>query len=478
MIICSCSDDDNFSVQSDHILTFSTDTVKLDTAFSNIPTPTYSFWVYNRSGDGIRCLRVSLENGNQTGFRVNVDGTYLGESVGFQTNNVEIRNKDSIRVFVELTSPMNITQYIKKVQDNLIFTLESGVTQKVNLNAYSWDATLLKTPCILKDSTLSGSKPIVIYGGLTVNSAATLTIAAGTTLYFHNNAGLDVYGRLLTSGTADKNVVLRGDRIDHMFDNLPYDNVSGQWQGIHFHASSYGNVLTYTDVHSTYNGIVADSADVNQLKLSLISSTVHNCQGYGVMLINNKTILENCQLTNTLYDCLYVNGGICKINNCTLAQFYPFDTNRGATLRFSGTHTSLSLQCLNTLITGYADDVLMGEQGDTAIYAFDYVFDHCVIRTPKITTIDSLHFTHVIFENHKDTASTGTRHFIKIDTDNLRYDFRLSDISSAINAADSSTAMPFDRNGLKRKDSPDVGAFEWQEPSKKKSIKIYNHGTY
>ena len=91
----SCSDDDSFSLSTNHLLTFSTDTVKLDTVFSNVPTPTKTLWVFNRSGDGIRCVNVRLERGNQTGFRVNVDGTYLGEASGFQTSNVEIRNKDS-----------------------------------------------------------------------------------------------------------------------------------------------------------------------------------------------------------------------------------------------------------------------------------------------------------------------------------------------------------------------------------------------
>ncbi len=63
-----------------HVLTclrFSTDTVSLDTTFSNVPTPTRSFWVYNHSGKSLRCSTVRLENGNQTGFRVNVDGTFL-----------------------------------------------------------------------------------------------------------------------------------------------------------------------------------------------------------------------------------------------------------------------------------------------------------------------------------------------------------------------------------------------------------------
>ena len=89
---------------------------------------------------------------------------------------------------------------------------------------------------------------------------------AGTTLYFHSDARIDVYGRLLSEGTADEEVTLRCDRTDWMFDYLPYDMVSGQWRGIRFHGSSYGNKLTFTDVHGTFDGIVCDSSDVSQMK--------------------------------------------------------------------------------------------------------------------------------------------------------------------------------------------------------------------
>ena len=226
----SCADDESFSSSRNDLLAFSMDTVCLDTTFSNVPTPTRSFWVYNHTGKGLRCSSVRLENGNQTGYRVNVDGSFLGQTAGFQTQNVEVRKGDSIRVFVELTSRQQYQDDPQLVEDNLLFQLESGVQQKVNLKAYSWDATLLNNPTIRKDSTIRDSKPIVIYGGMKVDSLATLTIGAGTRLYFHENAGLKVYGTLHVQGEQGKEVVMRGDRIDNMFDYLPYDRTPGQWQ--------------------------------------------------------------------------------------------------------------------------------------------------------------------------------------------------------------------------------------------------------
>lgn len=464
ILLVSCADDDSFTVSPNNLLTFSTDTVRMDTLFSNVPSAAKSFWVYNHSGDGLRCTSIRLERGGNSGFHVNVDGIYLGEGSDYQTNEVEIRDGDSVRVFVEVTLPTANAANPTLDEDNLVFTLESGRQQRVNLNAWAWDATQLRNVRISRDSTISsGGRPIVIYGGLQVDSAATLTIAPGTTLYFHADAGMDVYGRLRSQGTAEANVVLRGDRIDRMFDYLPYDRVPAQWLGLHLHESSYDNELSYTDIHSTNTGIEIDSSDVTRQKLTLSHGTVHNCQGYGIHSTNSKLTLLDSQLTNTLNSCLAVEGGDVELNNCTLAQFYPFDARRGPALYFSDSFPLKRLSVLNSLITGYADDELSGAVSDTLTMK-PWLFDHCMIRTPKDTSADSAYFVNVIFEDVKDTTSMGEKHFVKIDADSQDYDFRLDSVSTAIGKADSLTAMPDDRNGVRRDEKPDIGAYEYQKP--------------
>lgn len=459
--LAACTDDDSFTTSPNNLLTFSQDTVSLDTVFSTVPSAAKSFWVYNHSGDGIRLTSVALSNGSQSGFRVNVDGRYLSADAGYSVSDLEVRNKDSIRVFVELTSSETGMEGPQEVSDDLVFNLESGAQQQVNLNAYSWDALLLSDVHISKDSTISaGTKPVVIYGGITVDSAATLTLGPGLTLYFHNDAGMEVNGTLISNGTASEPVTLRGDRIDNMFDYLPYDRTPGQWQGVHLSGSSYGNVLRYTDLHSAYNGLVADSSDVEEDKLTMEASTIHNCQGYGLWAANAKMTLTNVQISNTLEDCLHLEGGDVSVNACTLAQFYPFDSNRGASLFFSSQLPLVNLSVINSLITGYADDMLMGEQADT-LNAFNYAFDHCIIRTPKVTTADSVHLTNVIYEDIEDTVSAGEKNFKVFDTENLVYDFSLDSVSEAIDQADPTTAPTLDRLGQTRDDLPDIGAFEY-----------------
>lgn len=460
LVLVSCSDDENFSSSTMNYLTFSQDSIALDTVFSNVPTVTKTFWVYNNSSSGIRCSDIRLERGSQSGFRVNVDGVDLSKAGS--TQYVEIRKGDSIRVFVELTSKTQNKVDPNLVEDNLVFTLESGNQQKVNLNAYSWDATMLRNYHVTGEETFTGDRPVVIYGGLTVDSAATLHLSPGTTLYFHSDAALDVYGTLDARGSAESNVVLRGDRLDKMFDYLPYDLTPGQWQGLRLRSSSSNNVMLYTDLHSSFNGVTIDSCDVQPLKLHAEASMIHNCQGYG-LLSNNATVeLYNVQVTNTLSDCVRFEGGKAEMDNCTLAQFYPFDSNRGAALTFSNSRSPLlRLLCYNSIVTGYADDVLYGINDTTTTNAYAFLFDHCLLRTEKVTGEDTVYMPNVIYEDASDTTKGAEKNFKRIDTDSLRYDFQLDSTSVAIDAADPVTATPYDRKGRKRDDKPDMGALEF-----------------
>ena len=88
LLLLSCNDDEKFSTSTADKLTFSSDIISLDTVFSTIPSSTKSFWVYNNNHEGIKCNSVRLESGNQTGFRVNVNGLYLNSTNGYRANDV------------------------------------------------------------------------------------------------------------------------------------------------------------------------------------------------------------------------------------------------------------------------------------------------------------------------------------------------------------------------------------------------------
>ena len=319
----ACSDNDSFSTSRSDLLTFEADTIELDTIFSTVASPTYAFWVFNHSSDGIRLSTIRLKKGNQTGFRVNVDGSYLDNTMGSLVNDIEVRKGDSIHVFVELTAPENKQQDVQLIEDDLVFQLESGVVQQVNLRCYTWDAISVSNLTIESDTVIESSKPMVVYGeGIKVDSGAVLTLR-NTTLYFHDNAGINVGGTLKT-----ENVTMRGDRLDHMFENLPYDRVSGQWRGISFERTSTQNVMTDTEIRNAVDAVVLeDFAEIDTLspRLTMIRCKIHNADGYGVLSYNSNIGLYYCQLSNTANDCLALYGGYANIRFSSL-----FGTNLGA----------------------------------------------------------------------------------------------------------------------------------------------------
>ena len=105
----SCRDDFNFNVTETQ-LNFSKDTVYLDTVFTNIGSSTYNLKVYNNSNENILIPSINLENGQNSYYRLNVDGLY-----GNQNNsnnyfeNIELLAKDSLFVFIETT--IDITNF-------------------------------------------------------------------------------------------------------------------------------------------------------------------------------------------------------------------------------------------------------------------------------------------------------------------------------------------------------------------------------
>ena len=114
------------------------------------------------------------------------------------------------------------------IEDAILFTLESGITQRVVLTAGGQNAWFMRGVTLTADTTLQTNRPIVVYDSLVIAPEVTLTLAAGTQLLFHEKAGLKVYGRVVAIGTLEQPVILRGDRTDHIFDYLTYDF---SWEG-------------------------------------------------------------------------------------------------------------------------------------------------------------------------------------------------------------------------------------------------------
>ena len=412
-LLAACTDDgDSFSANRGNVLSFTVDTVRLDTLFSTVPSVTKTFWVKNNSDNGIRIQTARLERGGQSGFRVNVDGTYLNP-VG---SNFEVRKGDSLLVFVEVTTQENGQDSPQLVEDNLLLTLESGVIQKVNLRTWSWDAEKITSLVVKNDTVIESSRPIIVYDSIIVDKNVTLTLR-NTDLYFHSGASLLVNGQLVA-----QRCLFRGDRLDRMFTNLPYDRLSGQWKGIHLLLTSHDNTFTDCEIRNAQTAIQVDST-----KLVMNNTVVHNCKGYGVVGYNSDITITSCQITNCLSDCLMADGGIVNVNHTTIAQFYPFSANCGAAIRFTTGRHGIEFYGFRTLVTGYDADVLYGEQKDTTVTC-NYYFEDCLLRTDSVSRPE--HLKDIIWETPKDSVQ-GKQHFRLIDEKNYCYDFRLDSISPA-----------------------------------------------
>ena len=121
-LLSACDDLDNYSTNSSHTLEFSYDTLHLDTILTGIGTSTHILKVYNRHKEPLLISSIQLADAANSGFRINVDGIK-----GTSFTDVEIRQKDSLFVFVEATLfPQNSDEPIFK-RDSIVFTTNGEI---------------------------------------------------------------------------------------------------------------------------------------------------------------------------------------------------------------------------------------------------------------------------------------------------------------------------------------------------------------
>jgi len=278
LVLSSCRKDFEFS-PSTGSLTFSKDTVYLDTVFSNIGSSTYQLKVYNQSNENIMVPVVKLGSGEASHYRLNVDGM-----VGKVFENVEILAKDSLFIFIETTVDINnlpsldgtflYTDHIEfdtntKLQKVALVTLVQDAyfiypnrdnttkiieTLTLNVGGQAVETNIQGRELLPSELTFTNDKPYVIYGYAAVPNGETLTIDAGARVYFHDNSGLivtegatlHINGALSTDQTALENeVILEGDRLEPFF-----SNIQGQWGYIWLMDGNINNTINYTTINN------------------------------------------------------------------------------------------------------------------------------------------------------------------------------------------------------------------------------------
>lgn len=463
-MVSSCDDYDSWTADPQAQLTFARDTVSFDTLISTVSSSTQRLLVYNNNESGVRISDVRLKHAGKSHFRVNVDGQFLHGGHG---SDFEVRRNDSIFVLVEVTLPDTDTDSVAMHTDSLCFQLESGVQQYVTLiaggqNALHWRGVRV----IDKDSVLHSRRPVVIYDSIYVSSGTTLTIEAGTQLYFHQQASMCVDGTLVVNGTLENPVVFRGDRTGNLFDYLPYDNTPQQWGGVYLNGS--GHKLTYLDLHSSTFGIKAEDTDIE-----LANCVIHNTGGNALWTKNCRVKAYNTQISNAFGNLYQMIGGETDMTFCTLAQFYNFDANRGWALALSDYEVEYGdtmfydvsrANFTNCIITGYGEDVILGSFLKESKFqdSVQYHFKRCFLNT-VYSDGDSVRFVKNIYENPEDTMSYG-RQFLLFDTYARIYDFTPDTLAHFCDSADVYCVeeFPLDRLGRSRQADgrADIGAYE------------------
>jgi hypothetical protein len=220
----SACNDEIFSSNPKYKLSFSTDTLTFDTIFTTLGSATSKIMIYNRNNVALKISNLGLAGGKNSSFRINVDGSLNANN---QFNDIEIRAKDSMYIFVAVTVDPTSSNSPIFIQDSLVFQT-NGVFQNVKLQAYGQDMKILRNKYILNDTTLTSEKPYLVYGYVAIDTAKTLTLNPGCKLYFHNNANMIVYGNLKANGTAENPILMRGDRLDNIkfATPFPYNNVA------------------------------------------------------------------------------------------------------------------------------------------------------------------------------------------------------------------------------------------------------------
>ena len=449
LCLASCMDE-KFSSSPSKNITIQTDTVDYNTIFTTIKQQTSVIKIYNRNKEALTISYIKIAGGDSSPFKMTVNG-----QKGQQFNNIDIFSKDIIYVFVEMTLGANGTDAPVLVSDSILIMC-NGIEQKIILTGSGQDAVILRNDTITADETFTANKPYLIFGDLVVSEGATLTLDPGAALYFHNNSGMKVHGTLSAKGTADKFIVMRGDRTDDIFTNVPYDSISNQWNGIEF-VSKSTNELEYVEMRSGKHAIDLWNDTLNQ-KIVISNCIIRNFGGYSIAAKNSDVRITNSIIANSGINAIRVSGGSIKATHCTIASYSR--KRSGASVKIENHDNDIA-----SAVTATIDNCIVA-----GTYSSELVFDD-FYKANSVNENFNVKITSCLLQNANDNLPyfancvfAKTNNKIFTDTDKYPYDYTLTDDSPALNMADADIAqtLPTDLYGQDRlaDGQPDAGAIE------------------
>jgi hypothetical protein len=447
----SCRQDFEFTA-STGTLTFSKDTVYLDTVFSTIGSSTYTLKVYNPSDTDILIPRLKLSEGQNSNYRMTVDGMLgTGTLLGKEFENIELLARDSMFVFIETTVDI---QPLVANETQFLYTdaIEFGTgpnTQKVELVTLVQDANFIypaKNSGVietlvfdvdgdgvedetnvqgrfLEDSelTFTNEKPYVIYGYAAVDSGKTLNINPGARVHFHaksgllitENASLHINGLpSLDAELLENEVLIQGDRLEPLYENIP-----GQWEAIWLLNGSTNNTINYVTIKNGTVGILSDGNQDDPTKLVITNSQIYNSSNFGILGRGTSINAENVVLNSSgVSSFAGTYGGNYNFTHSTIANYWSNSFRQFPALLLNNfiidaennvfTNPLESANFTNCIIYGNDNPELLLEKETSDV--FNFKFTNSLIRfddptgfysEPQYDFSNTDHYENVLFNN-------------------------------------------------------------------------------
>lgn len=356
--------EDSFDTSPSAQPQFDVEELDMGVQFTGNPSPTAKLMIYNPNSKNISLETVKMRSGEY--FRMNVDG-----QAGKVFHDVEIRPNDSIYVFVECTLPPTPTSEPVMMSDDLEVTT-NGVMKSLPIKALAQNVERHERRVLESDTRFTNELPHVVFDTLRVAQGATLTLEPGVSLLFHDKAALVVEGTLVSEGTAEQPVIMRGDRTGNVVADISYDVMSNQWEGLRFKRESRNNRLSHTEIMNTCQGVTLDSL----VQLTMVNSRLYNSGRVQLAVGGDSEVTAlGCEISNAASALLLLEGGNYLFDRCTIANWYLFTWPDMAIIEFI-TPENTSAEFSNSIIFGR--DASVGDYGD--VEAVDIWFRRCLFK--------------------------------------------------------------------------------------------------
>jgi hypothetical protein len=467
-------------------LTFSKDTIYLDTVFTNIGSSTYQLKVYNNSNNDITIPTIKLAKALNSKYRMTVDGMPGTEGKSF--NNIVLLAKDSLYIFIETTAKStdaNPNDFL--YTDQIEF--DSGTNlQKVQLVTLIQDAVFLypnrfadgttetlpmgdekiygffldeNDPLNGNDLVFTNQKPYVIYGYAAVPSGKKAVFNPGSRVHFHansglivsNNASININGSKSNSNLLENEVVFEGDRLEPQYADVP-----GQWGTVWLTDGSTNNSINHLTIKNATIGLLIQNNDGTTVTIK--NTQIYNSSNYGILAqtakINGENIVINSAGLSSLA-CSY--GGNYKFTHSTFNNNWNSSSQVAVSIDNFITGAVPEVKDLtqatfnNCIIYGSYSNELRLTKKTTA--AFTYQFNNCLIKYNATTTNQEYQFS-TDAEHYSAIILNQSPNFFNTTLNKLNIDAT----SGAFAKGNSAYLIPLDILGNARTTPPDLGAYQ------------------